>query len=111
MVGCGYICCVPFLEDGRGEDLPRGRTLSFIIGRICTALKQTMDKFDLMMKEAQPKQADTVFLVGKSACIIFSTSTKGLLQCSLDSFMKGKPWSASLGAKAARSTIHTSSLL
>jgi hypothetical protein len=36
----------------------------FIIGRICKALKQTIDKFDLMMKEEQPKQVDKIFIAG-----------------------------------------------
>jgi hypothetical protein len=75
---------------GRGEGLSRGGMFSFIIGRICTALKQTMNKFDLMMKEKQPKQADMIFLTGKSLRIIFSISAKGLLRCSLNSFTKGK---------------------
>jgi hypothetical protein len=37
----GYI---PFLGDARGEVLPRGGPFNFIIDRICTGLKQTMDK-------------------------------------------------------------------
>jgi hypothetical protein len=43
-----------------------------------------------MMKEGQPKQADKVSFAGKSSRIIISISAKGLLQCSLDSFTKGK---------------------
>jgi hypothetical protein len=43
-----------------------------------------------MMKEKQPKQADMIFLAGKSSRIIFSISTKDLLQCSLSSLSKGK---------------------
>jgi hypothetical protein len=66
MGGCGHIRYLPFLGDGCGEGLPRGQTISLIIGRICTSLRQTVDKFDL------------------------SISAKGLLQCSLDSFTKGK---------------------
>jgi hypothetical protein len=64
--------------------------LGFIIGRLCAALKQTMDKFYVMMKEEQPNQVDAVFPAGKSARIICSISAKFLLHCSLDSLTKGK---------------------
>jgi hypothetical protein len=66
--GCGYIRYLPFLGDGRaehGEGLHEDEQ-SVITGRICTSFRQTMDKFGL------------------------SRSAKGLLQCSLDSFTKGK---------------------
>jgi hypothetical protein len=68
MGGCGYIGYIPFLDDGRGEGLLRGRTFSFIIGRICAAFNQTMGKFDFLIKEEQPKQADTVCVSRHKDC-------------------------------------------
>ncbi|KAK8861127.1 hypothetical protein M9Y10_012822 [Tritrichomonas musculus] len=62
----------------------------FIVTRVCPAFKMPNDKFDLMLKEEESKQNYSIFLNNRCKYVIFSLNSKGILQCSLNTFTKGK---------------------
>ena len=62
----------------------------FIVSRVAPAFKINSDKFDLMFKDEESKQNYSIFLGNRCNYVIFSLSTKGIIQCSLSSFTKGK---------------------
>ncbi|KAH0788142.1 Dynein heavy chain family protein [Histomonas meleagridis] len=70
-----------FYEDERSR---------FIIDRVSGMLKLTKDRFDTMFKEEEYKRNYSLFLTGKFNCIILSLNAKGMLQCSMNTFTKGK---------------------